>query len=78
MNTDKVTAIGAAPAGSFRFEEMGKAVILYRIEVFDEAHGIFGTVAFIDLTEAGTGILQAGKAKAWILIPFLTCFDGTG
>jgi hypothetical protein len=76
VNTDQVTANGAAPAVRFGFEEMGKAVILYLIEVFDEAYGIFGTVAFIDLTKAGTGVLQAGKAKAGIVISFLTCFDG--
>jgi hypothetical protein len=54
VNADQVTANGTAPAGSFGFEEMGKAVILYLIEVVDKAHGILGTVTFIDLTEAGT------------------------
>jgi hypothetical protein len=77
MNTDQVATGWASPAGSFRFEEMGKADILYRIEVIDEAHGIFGTVTFIDLLEAGTGIETAGETKAGIVNSFLTRFDST-
>jgi hypothetical protein len=78
MHTNEVSTCGAAPAGSFRFEEMGKTIILYLIEVIDEAHGIFGTIAFIYLTEADTGIEATCKAKAGIFTPFITCFDGTG
>ena len=74
MRTNEVAADGAAPAGRFGFKETVEAVIFYLIEVIDKAHGIFGTVAFIDLPETGTGIVLTSKAKAGIVIPFLAGF----
>ena len=63
VNADQMAAAGAFPAGLFPFCEFSNACIPDVFEVFDHAHAIFGSVAFIQLFESGAGIGWAGETE---------------
>ena len=63
VNTDRSAAFGAGPADFFVFEEFFQADFLYILQIFNHAHEIFRSIAFIQTIDFRAGKAIAGKAK---------------
>ncbi len=62
MNTKQIATLRTGPPGLFGLNEMSHAKFLDAIEIIQHAHAIPGSIALIQVDQAGTG--KAGATEA--------------
>lgn len=79
MNTDQLTAPGAAPPFLFVSNETSYAVLFYFFEIIDHTHAILSPIALIQLLQprAGKAVTTEAIFDAIVRYP-LTVLDSTG
>lgn len=63
VDADQIAALWAGPLLLFVSDEASYPIFLNVFEIFDHAHAVFGSVAFIELLEPGAGKLFTADAE---------------